>query len=52
MINPLNAELNPMRRLLVLVEARHIVHVSRISVKIRLKHFSRGCIRSVESEIV
>ena len=30
--NPLNAELNPIRHLLASVEARHIVHVSRISV--------------------
>ena len=28
--NPLNAELNPIRHLLALVGARHIVHVSRI----------------------
>ena len=33
--NPLNAELNPIRYLLALVRARHIVHVSRIRVKIR-----------------
>ena len=32
-INPLNAELNPIRHLLALVGARHIVHVSRISVR-------------------
>ena len=32
-INPLNVELNPIRHLLALVGARHIVHVSRISVK-------------------
>ena len=31
-INPLNAELNPIRHLLALVGARHIVHVSRVSV--------------------
>ena len=31
--NPLNAELNPIRHLLALVGARHIVHVSRIRVK-------------------
>ena len=30
--NTLNAELNPIRHLLVLVGARHIVHVSRIRV--------------------
>jgi hypothetical protein len=32
-INPLNAELDPIRHLLALVGARHIVHVSRIRVK-------------------
>jgi hypothetical protein len=29
-LNPLKAELNPIRHLLALVGARHIVHVSRI----------------------
>ena len=33
--NPLNAELNPIRRLLALVGARHIVHVSRVRVNVR-----------------
>ena len=32
-INPLNAELNPIRHLLALVGARHIVHVSRVRIK-------------------
>ena len=32
-LNPLNAELNPIRHLLALVGARRIVHVSRIRVK-------------------
>jgi hypothetical protein len=31
-LDPLNAELNPIRHLLTLVGARHIVHVSRIRV--------------------
>ena len=31
--NPLNVELNPIRHLLALVGARHIVHVSRVRVK-------------------
>ena len=31
-LNLLNAELNPIRHLLALVGARHIVHVSRIRV--------------------
>ena len=32
-INPLNAELNPICHLLTLLEAHHILHVSRIRVK-------------------
>ena len=32
LINPLNAELNPIRHLLALVGVRHIVHVSRVRV--------------------
>ena len=32
-INPLNAELNPIRHLVALVGARHILHVSRVRVK-------------------
>ena len=36
--NPLNAELNPTRHLLALVGARHIVHVSRIRVKLWRRH--------------
>ena len=31
-INPLNAELNPIRHLLALVGAHHILHVSRVRV--------------------
>jgi hypothetical protein len=31
-INPLNTELNPICRLLALLEAHHILHVSRIRV--------------------
>ena len=31
-ISPLNAELNPIRHLLALVGAHHIVHVSRLRV--------------------
>ena len=33
-VNPLNAELNPIRHLLALVGARHIVHVSGITVNV------------------
>jgi len=32
-LNPLNAELNPICHLLALLEAHHILHVSRIRVK-------------------
>ena len=41
-INPLNAELNPIRHFLALVGARHIVHVSRIRVKKRHKEDKTG----------
>jgi len=34
LINPLNAELNPICRLLALLGAHHIFHVSRIRVKV------------------
>jgi len=33
-INPLKAELNPMWEILALLEAHHILHVSRIRIKI------------------
>jgi hypothetical protein len=33
LITPLNAELNPIRYLLALLEAHHFLHVSRIRVK-------------------
>jgi hypothetical protein len=33
-LNPLNAELNPICHLLALLGARHLLHVSRIRVKI------------------
>ena len=35
-INPLNAELNPICHLLALLEPHHILHVSRIRVKIHV----------------
>ena len=43
-VNPLNAELNPICHLLALLGAHHILHVSRIRVKSHLP-FS-GIIRS------
>jgi len=36
-INPLNAELNPICHLLALLEVHHILHVSKIRVKMDLK---------------
>jgi len=33
-LNPLNAELNPICHLLALLGARHILHVSRVWVKV------------------
>jgi hypothetical protein len=37
MINPLNAELNPICRFLALLGAHHILHVSRIRVNENFK---------------
>ena len=44
-VNPLNAELNPTCHLLVLLGAHHILHVSRIRVKLvkYLFYFVRLC---------
>ena len=42
LVNPLNAELNPVRHLLALVGVRHIVHVSKIRVKSRPPFASIG----------
>jgi len=39
-INPLNPELNPTCQLLTLLEAHHILHVSRIRVKNSLNYTS------------
>jgi len=36
--NPLNAKLNPIRHLLALLGAHHILHVSRIRVNNQLTH--------------
>ena len=37
-VNPLNAELNPVRHLLALAGAHHFVHVSRVRVKLLVHH--------------
>jgi hypothetical protein len=34
LVNPLNAELNPIHHLLALVGAHHIVHVTRVRVNV------------------
>ena len=36
-INPLNAELNPISHLLALLGAHHILHVSRLRVNARVE---------------
>ena len=41
-INPLNADLNPICHLLALLGAHHILHVSRIRVKLLLFTLRRG----------
>jgi hypothetical protein len=40
-INPLNAEINPIRHMLALLGAHHILHVSRIRVNMRVKRSIR-----------
>jgi len=40
-VNPLNAELNPICHLLALLGAQHILHVSRIRVKMVCKYCGR-----------
>ena len=49
--NPLNAELNPIRHLLALVGARHIVHVSRIRVNISLLSIQDSCVLRIPSNL-
>jgi hypothetical protein len=46
-VNPLNAELNPIYYLLALLGAHHILHISRIRVKLfnlekKKEYFSRN----------
>ena len=41
MINPLNAELNPIYHLLALLQAHHILHVSRIRVKLEAERYQQ-----------
>ena len=48
--NPLNAELNPIRHLLALVGARHIVHVSRIRVNETSIHWEQSCAMGTDGQ--
>ena len=47
LINPLNAEVSPIRHLLALVGARHIVHVSRRRVNISLQ-----CVSTIRITVI
>ena len=42
MINPLNAELNPICHLLALLGAHHIFHVSELRVNVKFIEISAG----------
>jgi len=44
LINPLNAELNPIRHLLALLEAHHIFNVSGLRVNYRYPFFFVYCL--------
>jgi hypothetical protein len=48
-INPLNAELNPIRHLLALLGAHHFVYVSRVRVN-KLQVVNVGHVESLKSE--
>ena len=41
-VNPLNAELNPICHLLALLGAHHILHVTRIRVKMEFQEVGSG----------
>ena len=45
--NPLNAEFNPIRHLLALVGARHVVHVSRVRVNHVYNHYTSFAFYSI-----
>jgi len=53
-VNPLNAELNPICHLLVLLEAHHILHVSRIGVNINIapSRVKVGIMKASESTFI
>jgi hypothetical protein len=51
-INPLNTELNPICHLLALLVAPHILHVSRISVKVVLDETQHRCVLLYQPNIV
>ena len=41
--NPLSAELNPIRHLLALADARHFVHVSSVRINALYAYMYREC---------
>ena len=49
-VKTLNAELNPIRHLLALVGARHIVHVSRIRIKKCVEYLS-SCTQTIQARL-
>ena len=51
LFSPLNAELNPIRHLLALVGAHHILHVSRVRVKLEASMFWSEELRFTENII-
>jgi len=53
-INPLNTKLNPICHLLALLGAHHILHISRIRVKIYIKTTPRcfGLITSIRERTI
>jgi hypothetical protein len=51
-INPSNAELNPICHLLVLLEAHHILHISRIRVNSPITQPEDGPIKGPKHVVV
>jgi hypothetical protein len=47
LINLLNTELNPICHLLILIEAHHVLHVSRIRVKVPVHVMKTGAVVGV-----
>jgi len=45
--NPLNAELNPICHWLALIGAHHILHISRIRVKLVINHWTHELLQHI-----